>query len=406
VAECHKTKKSGKRVSRSTARLLIVIPTLTAGGAERVVVTLLRHLSRGAFEIHLAIMDTRGAVYRNELSQDVTVHDLRALRVRAGIVKIIRLVRQLRPDVIFSTLGHLNFVLSLVSPLFPRGIRLIGRETNMPTAKIVDPERPKLWWFTYTLAYRRLIRRFDLVISQSFAMRDDLIRVLHVSPAKTVVIHNPIDRAQISDLAREPENSTFLHSLKFSLHLVAAGRLVPVKGFHLLLQALALLPERVSVTILGTGPEERNLKKLAFTLGVTDRVEFLGLQENPYRFFARADAVIVSSYSESFPNVALEALACGTPVIATPATGGIRELLEGIDGCVIANAVSAEALARAIGQFRTTRIITSSIARFDAQSIALQYERALWPWRDQLTGAQHGSSVSRGGGPNSLHEGP
>ena len=111
-----------------------------------------------------------------------------------------------------------------------------------------------------------------------------------------------------------------------------------------------MLP-RVRLTILGEGPLRACLERLAHTRGVADRVRFAGFQENPYACFARADAFVLSSRFEGFPNVVLEALACSTPVIATPALGGTRKILDDIPQCVVAREVSSHALADAIGEW-------------------------------------------------------
>jgi glycosyltransferase involved in cell wall biosynthesis len=134
---------------------------------------------------------------------------------------------------------------------------------------------------------------------------------------------------------------------------VAAGRLAAEKGFDLLIEAIALLSDpRIHLTILGEGPLRGELEALARERGVSERVRFAGFQANPYVFFAKASALVMSSRFEPFPNVVLEALACGTPVIATPAPGGILEILEGRPGCAVAHEISARSLADAIAQYR------------------------------------------------------
>ena len=98
------------------------------GGAERVIVTLLRHLNRLDFRLGLAVVDMRGGGYRDDVPEDVEFIDLRCTRVRYALPKIMRLIWQRRPDVVFSTLGHLNLALAMLRPLLPNGVRYIGRE--------------------------------------------------------------------------------------------------------------------------------------------------------------------------------------------------------------------------------------------------------------------------------------
>ena len=160
---------------------------------------------------------------------------------------------------------------------------------------------------------------------------------------------------------------------------MAAGRLAEEKGYDLLIEALALCGNpRLRLTMLGEGPLRGKLAAFAYSKGLSGQVRFVGFQKNPYPFLAQADAFVLSSRFEGFPNVVLEALACGTPVIATPALGGVRELLDGMDGCVLADSVTAEALAKVLagfnGNYRMPQDIVDSYA---AAAIVKRYEQAL-----------------------------
>jgi glycosyltransferase involved in cell wall biosynthesis len=128
------------------------------------------------------------------------------------------------------------------------------------------------------------------------------------------------------------------------------------KGFDLLIEAIALMRDpRVHVTIVGDGTLRDELQRLTLHLGVASQVHFVGFHKNPYPFFKIADAFVLSSRIEGMPNVILEALACGTGVIAVPATGGTRELLEGRLKCALAESVSALSLAQALRSYEFTR---------------------------------------------------
>ena len=366
-------------MTETRTHLLFLTPSLHGGGAERVIVTLLRHMNRSLFRLGLAVVDMREAVYRDEVPKDVELIDLGCTRVRYALPKIMRLIWQKRPDVVFSTLGHLNLALAMLRPLLPNGVRYVGRECNIVSEVLSGYTHPRLWGW----AYRRFYPRFDVVVCQSVDMRADLIGHFAFPPGKAGMIHNPVDIERIRCLSAEviptdyePPASHF----ETAPHLVAAGRLCHQKGFDLLIEALALCEDkRPRLTLLGEGPLRPALEKLARQRGVGDRVRFAGFQKNPYPFFVRADAFVLSSRYEGFPNVVLEALACGTSVIAMPCPGGVAEIAELAGGVLLASAVDAKALSIAIERFIDAegRIGSITIAPFQVNSIVDQYQKLL-----------------------------
>jgi len=355
-------------------RVLILVPTLRGGGAERVIVTLLRFLDRAKFKLTLTVLDTRDAAYLSEVPDDVELIDLGARRVRAALFQVYRLIWQRRPDVILSTLGQMNLALAFLRAGLPNSVRYIARET------VIVSYLPRVftipfWWFW---AYRRLYKKIDLVVCLSHEMRRDLIDNFNCPAEKTVVINNPVDVERIQMLATEGTGVQQGVDAG-NVQLVAAGSLIKMKGFDLLIEALALSRNsRLRLTILGDGPLLEPLQRLAAERGLASVVKFVGFQKNPFAFFARADAFVFSSRFEGFPNVVLEALACGTPVIAMPSPGGVREILEGIPGCFLADEVSASALAKIFDNFEGGyRLPANAVEPYQAASITKRYEQEL-----------------------------
>jgi glycosyltransferase involved in cell wall biosynthesis len=349
--------------------VMFLVPSLRGGGAERVIVTLLRHMDPVRFRVTLVVVNLHGAVYQDDVPDHVELVDLGCERVRYALPGIIRMVWRWRPEVVFSTLGHLNLAMAIVRPALPDSTRYIARESCVVSEIVVGYPWPR-WW---RWAYRTFYRRFDRVICQSQDMRDDLVSNFNVPSAKVTTIHNPLDIDRIRRLASDDEGPAAecmgTHGARPRCQLVAAGRLAHQKGFDLLIEAIALCHDPdIHLTILGDGPLRRELQALVLAKGLGAQVTFCGFQRNPYPFFARADAFVLSSRFEGFPNVILEALACGTPVIAVPAPGGVREILKNEGACVIADAVSSTALASAISGWRKR-----DATRLDAQAAAAPY---------------------------------
>ncbi|HET7649843.1 MAG TPA: glycosyltransferase, partial [Gammaproteobacteria bacterium] len=126
-------------------------------------------------------------------------------------------------------------------------------------------------------------------------------------------------------------------------------RLSHEKGMDLLLQAVSICADLpLNLVVIGEGPLRGALVKQAAKLGIGDRVTFAGFRSNPFVYLAAADAFVLSSRVEGFPNVVLEALACGTPVIATPCADMLADMLGVYGNGWLATAISAPALAECI----------------------------------------------------------
>src|SRR5574340_170172 len=257
--------------------VMFVLPSLGGGGAERVVLTLLKHLDRTQFSLSLVVINTRRSVHLGEVPRDVELIDFGSRRVRAALVKLMRLIRGRRPDVVFSTQGYLNLGIALLKPWLPAGTRCVARETSIVSKVLHLHRRPAILQFLY----RRIYQRLDTVVCQSRAMRDDLVTAYGFPADKTVIIHNPVDVDWVRARAREKVELVGLKPGCFNL--VTAGRLSPEKGLDIVIAAVALcrMPD-LNLVILGEGKLRATLEALASKLRVRGQVQFAGFRTNPY----------------------------------------------------------------------------------------------------------------------------
>jgi glycosyltransferase involved in cell wall biosynthesis len=352
-------------------RVLFAIPTLTGGGAERVFTTLLKYLDTERFEPTLVVFNGTDARFRDAIPQGVRVIDLGARRVRHAIRSFIALLWRDRPDLVISTLDHLNMALGMSRPLWPRSVRFIAR----PSATLSAAFDTKSKLSSENIMMRWLVRAADSIIFQSPEMERDFCRTLELITRKGVVIRNPLE-IEIIRAASQAQPPKFCFDTS-QFNLVTAGRLVSQKGHDLLLEAFAKLQNpNLALVILGEGPLRQELEVRAHNLGLAKSVRFLGFQTDPFPFFREADGFVLSSRFEGYPNVILEALAVGTPAVATP-VAGLSALFSDMPECRLAKDFTPAALAVAIHEFvqqGRIRVQPTAVERFSAPTIVRQYE--------------------------------
>lgn len=361
-------------------KVLFAIPALDRGGPDRVFFELLRALDRSRFAPVLVTSEPAGH-YLSRLPDDVERHHLGrevGVATRYPVLPLARLVRRLRPSVVLATL-RMGLTAGLARPLFPRGTRLIVRPANHLSQNHGELIRSAPLKHRVSFALSRLaLTRADHLICQGEELAGDLARLGIATPM--TVIGNPIDVDDVARLAAAPA------TLPGDPALLAVGRLSRQKGFDLLLPAFARLvatAPAAHLTIAGTGVDEAALRTLARTLGIAERVTFRGFVDDPYPLMRAADLYVLSSRYEGFPNVALEALACGTPVVAAACPGVAGLVVPGVNGWLapqgdVAGLADALALAARTRSQLTAEAIRDSVrTRFATAQIARRYEQAI-----------------------------
>lgn len=319
------------QVEGNVKKILFIMPILGRSGADRVIFTLLNNIDRSQFQPHLLLYknDKEKNALVKELEKDVVVEYLNITgRARYALPKIVFGIKDTckkhNIDTIFISSGTSNATLSPFLSYFGKNIRKIARESNLPSLF----EKNFIAKFLYKTCYKS----YDVIVAQSDDMVNDLVTKMNVPERKIVKINNPLDYKRIKLMSIKPSEHQFPAN---RINLLTIGRLTYQKGYDQLLKSFSRLSkDKYHLTIVGEGEDEVMLKTISSELGLDANVTFIPATDNPYALLKNCDVFISSSRWEGYPNVVIEAIACGTPVLANTYPGGINEIINDNNGII------------------------------------------------------------------------
>jgi glycosyltransferase involved in cell wall biosynthesis len=361
-------------------RVCFVLPSLAGGGSERAAVTILSALDGSRHDRVLYLFNREG-VYFDRVAPDVRIVGARPGGWLRRMLDLSSFLRRERPDVVMPFLSY--FITAVAARVAGVPSRILFNQQSPTTGFLEDPDfawrrpwRRRLFaWLT-----RQFYARATAVVVTSRGVGDDLVDNYGVPRAKIRVVHNPVDLAAVTSLADEPVDAALERQHPA---VAAAGRLAGVKNYPLLIDAIAGLRSGtpVHVWILGDGVERVALEERARSAGLADRIHFLGFQQNPWRFIRRADVFVLTSTYEGFGNVLIEAMACGTPVIATRSLGTVEIIEHEVNGLLVDHEPSAvaSAIARVLDdeplRARLLAAARESVEHYGLARVAARYEQ-------------------------------
>lgn len=296
-------------------KVLLLTTTLKFGGAERLTVDLAKALA-GRRQYHPIICSLlTGGELNEELAETNIEHCALKLKNPKNIIRNLfemrRAIKKIQPDIIHTTQSASDFYGSVAA---------IGLKIPV-ISHIHNPDMPQ--------PFSRKIARFltSLFFINSFIVSEEertksLLKMLPSAKKRMHIIHNAVDQKNLS-LPVNFEKKSYREKFfipEGKLVIGAAGRLVWEKGFDLLLHAFKMSLEKnpnLFLVLVGAGPEEEKLKKMAANLNLLDEMVFAGYQKNIAPIMSLFDIFIMSSKMEAFPIVAIEAMHLGLPLIIT-----------------------------------------------------------------------------------------
>lgn len=324
---CHHKKARGGEMRN--VRIAMFWPTLAGGGVERNGVKVSRELLRRGFDVDIVLANASGPL-ANEVPSGARVVDLN-LRLGGGrlvlaVGPLAKYLSREKPDVLWSNMTEVNVIAIAATLSASHRPWCIVSERNVLTPRVKKSIAKRV----VRLAAQWLYPKADRIHAVSLGVADDVAVVTKVDRRRIRVIYNPILTEDMLLKAEQPLNDPWFLPGEPPV-ILGAGRLVPQKDFATLIRAFALVRSRIRarLVILGEGPLRGELESLAQQLGVDEDVRFIGFVLNPFVYMKRAAVFVLPSLHEGFPNVLAEAMAVGTPVVATNCPSGPDEILEG-----------------------------------------------------------------------------
>lgn len=351
----------------------ILMPAFFGGGAETTMLRLAHYWISCGRQVVFVSNSEEGPL-RNQLNRDVGVVELIGMTsTRRALPRLFSWMAGQRPRLLISVLYDANIAGSVAVKLTSPNTTHVALVRNHVTAE-----------FSHVSGFRYGVRRFllpralrlaDMIGCVSDSVARDVLRFAGLSSDTVRTTYNPIPKPDLCG-EKSPVGWPPTQDAVF----VAVGRLEPQKDYPTMLKALSIARREASASlvILGTGSQQDALEKMAIDLGVSEHVSFIGYRTDVINYMAQADACVLTSCFEGFPNVVAEAISLGKTVVATDAPGGTGEILGNGEFGYLAPVGDAAAIAsqmlRALREPLDPMKLRARAHDFEVAAVAGRYE--------------------------------
>lgn len=317
-------------------RILCCSTSMEGGGSERQMALLLRHLDRSRFAPELYLLRKSGP-YLATLPVDIPIHSFEQSpnlpwlnwpgRIRSQQIRHLRQrLCQGKYDLVFDRALHMT---QLTGPA-TEGLK-VARISTVVASPIDDFEfyEKRFRWMKRRLLARAYLQA-DKILALSHSIAREMQRYYHIPSDRVQVLYSPIDQAEVERSASEPLTD-YRDLQNVELRVLCVGRITDVKRQQDVYDAAKYLIQhrhrRIQVDFLGDGPLRQALETQSIQDDLAANIRFHGFQSNPFPYYRKSDLLCLASHCEGLPNVIMEAMFLGLPVLAADCSSGPRELL-------------------------------------------------------------------------------
>lgn len=309
---------------RPNKKIAFYLSGLYEGGAENVMVILANEFANQGYDVDFVLSKAVGG-FLKRLAPSVKIVDLMAPNKYLSVFGLVKYFKANGPVAMLSTL-HVNNMIAVIAKKIARAK---NSKVVIRVATIVSEQKRIFWkkWLEKT-ALSIVYPWADAIVAVSKIVSSDLVTFLNIPGDRIFPIYNPSITNELLYKSKMELTHPWFQSGEVPV-VLGVGRLTIDKGYATLINAFALALSEVDarLVILGDGDQRSPLEDLIKRLGIEERVEIVGFVDNPFNYMANSSVLVLASLWEGLPNVLVEALACGCPVISTDCPGGVREIL-------------------------------------------------------------------------------
>lgn len=356
-------------------KVTFFISTLSGGGAESVCINIANELSKKDWDVTIVILNLKNTDYIDRINNRVQLISLNVSKARYAFFELRKFIKKNKIKKVIAFDYVMVILLVIIKMTIIKKYKIIFRNINTLSSKINATKTFKQY-IIYSLL-KKIFYKVDYIINQCKGMQDDLLEILNLNQKKNIIIYNPVNKI-IENASIESS-----HIVKED-YFLCIGRLEKQKSFDTAIEAFAIFSKThptYRLKIVGKGSLEKDLRVKVNSLNIQNKVDFEGFQANVIEYYKKARATLLTSLYEGFPNVLIESITLGTPVISLDIPSGPREIIvKGVNGYLVENKdleAFSSSMIEIIENKMDVKMVIESSKQYYLDNIIVEWEELL-----------------------------